>query len=281
MFMFNVSCTSGQFSTLRLFLTLSVKSCCLELLHLHWIPSSMSERRSFNIFIFRKCKKLLRENFGKWPVWWVKIICTAKKLAALCAGTRRKADVQQFSLNALPQIPQDHLVELGTDILNLGDEFTMHDPVNFDRKCSWLPFNSLLRGCGFFTWRLKKRQWSSTKMHCSQFETANDLCFLCKCQICAERTVQVVRITSRKSSCTESCLDMTEKMTLNGRLAKFKSRKAVNPCSASSVFNAHSTKHLTVRSSVTWIFRVKNSKITANSTESHLRLKKTSVYFPQ
>lgn len=79
MFMFNVSCTSGQFSTQRLFLTLSVKSRCLELLHLHWILSSMSERRSFNILISRKCKKLLRENFGKWPVWWVKIICAAKK----------------------------------------------------------------------------------------------------------------------------------------------------------------------------------------------------------
>lgn len=121
MFMFNVSCTSGQFSTQRLFLTLSVKSRCLELLHLHWILSSMSERRSFNIFIFRKCKKLLRENFGKWPVWWVKIICAAKKLAALCAGTSRKADMQQFSLNALPQIPQAHLVELGTESVNLGE----------------------------------------------------------------------------------------------------------------------------------------------------------------
>lgn len=148
-------------------------------------------------------------------------------------------------------------------------------------------FDSLLTHCceawklWVFHLKTEKSQWSSIKMHCSQFETADDLCFLCKCQICAERTVQVVRITSRKSSCTESCLDMTEKMTLNGRLVKFKSRKAVNPCSASSVFNAHSTKNLTDRLSVTWIFRVKNIKITANSTESHLRLKKTSGYFPQ
>lgn len=69
---------------------------------------------------------------------------------------------------------------------------------------------------------------------------------------------------SHTEKAAESCLDMTEKMTLNGRLAKFKSRKAVNPCSASSVFNAHSTKNLTDRLSVTWIFRVKNIKITAN-----------------